>query len=390
MTPKCPTNRLKIAMISLYLPGEEKMGVGYQAHGMANALTDRRHIVTMFSRCRAPEDALYQTTTLPVGSSLTTFRFAWNLRQIDFSGYDIVHAHTDDYFLPRSKRSKASDSDEIEKRKGLNNSVRTEVPRRVRTMHGSCLQEAKHIRGFRARTRMLLLAASEQWAVRTADRTVCVSRNTLRSFPSLPSCQNKVIPNGIDLSVFRPCASTASSQNMGSRTVQQKSDVPSILFVGTYHNRKRGKLLMAIFASEILPALPEAQLWMVTDDAPDAPNVTVTGRIPTSELAELYRKVWLFCLPSSYEGFGVPYLEAMASGTPVVATPNVGAIEVLCEGRYGRIVPEDQLGAAILDLLRDAQERQRLSERGLARAREFDWSRIIDRYEQVYAELLSL
>ncbi len=390
MTSACLPEQLKIAMISLYLPGEEKMGVGYQAHGMANALTDRGHAVTMFSRCRAPEDALYTTTTIPVGSKLTTFRFAWNLRRIDFSSYDIVHAHTDDYFLPRSKRPTATESDESGRRKRIHNSSRVNMPPRVRTMHGSCLQEAKYIRGFRARMRMLLLAAGEQRAVHTADRTVCVSHNTLLSFPSLRAAHNKMIPNGIDLSVFHPLSSTNSAHDSEEAQRLQKTPFPSILFVGTYNNRKRGKLLMNIFASEVLPAQSEAQLWMVTDDAPEAPNVTVTGRIPTAELADLYRKAWVFCLPSSYEGFGVPYLEALASGIPVVATPNVGAREVLCEGRYGRIVPEDQIGAAILDLLQEARERQHLGERGLARAREFDWNCIIDRYEQVYAELLNL
>ena len=60
---------------------------------------------------------------------------------------------------------------------------------------------------------------------------------------------------------------------------------------------------------------------------------------PLERLIELYQQAWLFCLPSSYEGFGVPYIEAMSCGTPVVATPNAGAREVL-EEMAGGTLPE--------------------------------------------------
>src|SRR5581483_8941283 len=123
--------------------------------------------------------------------------------------------------------------------------------------------------------------------------------------------------------------------------------------VGTYKNRKRGHLLMEAFTRQIRPAVPEAELWMVCSDAPAAPGVTVHGRVSEKELAELYSRAWVFCLPSSYEGFGVPYIEAMASGTPVVATPNPGSLEVLDGGRCGVIVDPDELGDALIALLRD-------------------------------------
>ena len=59
--------------------------------------------------------------------------------------------------------------------------------------------------------------------------------------------------------------------------------------------------------------------------------------VDSEKLSELYSAAWIFCLPSSYEGFGRPYVEAMAAGTPVVATPNPGAMEVLENGRFGLI-----------------------------------------------------
>src|SRR5438105_2635136 len=86
-------------MISFYLPSGSKIGSGYQAHYMANALARRGHRVTMFSPCGPSEGAAYDTATVDVGRSLRTFRFAWNLRRVDFAPFDVVHAHGDDYWL---------------------------------------------------------------------------------------------------------------------------------------------------------------------------------------------------------------------------------------------------------------------------------------------------
>lgn len=339
---------LKIAMISLYLPSGSKIGVGYQAHYMANALVRRGHKVSMFSPCPPSEGALYESRQVEVGRSMRTFRFAWNLRREDFTGFDVLHAHTDDYWLWR-RRAQCH----------------------VRTMHGSCLAEAWHIPKAKEKVRMLALAAGEVLSAMVADRTMAVSVNTCRSYPWI----RRVIPNGVDLGAFYPA--------------EEKEPDPTILFVGTYRNRKRGKMLGEIFQELIRPIIPSARLWMVCEDAPDAPGVTVFGRVPLEQLAGLYRRAWVFCLPSSYEGFGVPYIEAMASGTPVAATPNPGAREVLENGKYGVIAEPDILARELVRLLQDPAERQRLTAVGLERALEYRWDRVVDRYENAYREVFS-
>jgi phosphatidylinositol alpha-mannosyltransferase len=351
---------LNIAMISQYLPGGSKIGSGYQAHYMANALCRRGHRVTMFSLCEAGEGSLYKTVIVATERP-RTFRFAWNLRKIDWSGFDVLHAHGDDYCLAGRRK-----------------------PVHVRTMHGSCFAEAAHIPRLFDKLRMTLLGASEVMATLVADHTACVSKNTTAYYPWVKD----VIVNGVDLAAFHPAQAKApcDEKSADSPTVENKY-CPTILFVGTFHNRKRGALLAEAFARTVRPALPEARLWMVCSDAPPADGVTVFGRLPLQELANLYRRSSVFCLPSSYEAFGVPYIEAMASGIPVVATPNVVACEVLDNGRYGVICQPDQLGAALLRLLLDAPERQRLRGLGLERVREYAWERVIERYEAVYAQL---
>jgi phosphatidyl-myo-inositol alpha-mannosyltransferase len=314
---------------------------------MANAMVRRGHRVVMHSPCSKPNDAKYEHVQVDVGSSLRTFRFAWQLKKINFSGFDVFHAHGDDYFLRGGK-----------------------IPIHVRTMHGSCLAEALHVPRIKQKVRMAMLGVSEILATCVADATVCVSENTRHYYPWV----RRVIFNGVDTEQFRPG--------------EGREDKPTILFVGTYHNRKRGRLLMEQFAGVIRPAIPESQLWMVCGDAPAAEGVTAFGTVCVEKLAELYRRAWVFCLPSSYEGFGVPYIEAMASGTPVVATPNVGAREVLEEGKYGVVTDPQRIGEAIVDLLRDEGRRNELSRNGLERSRQYGWDTIIAQYEQLYGELM--
>jgi phosphatidyl-myo-inositol alpha-mannosyltransferase len=340
---------MNIAMISLYLPSQDKCGAGYQAHYMGNAMVQAGHDVTMFSPARRPGDALYEHVQVETGESMRTFGFAWNLRKMDWSGFDVVHAHGDDYWLWRPAGGEAV---------------------HVRTMHGSCLAEALHVPRLKEKVRMAALGVSEVVATGVADRTVCVSENTRRYYPWVKD----VIMNGVDTSAFYPSV--------------EKEAVPTILFVGTYQNRKRGKLLMEAFAEEIRPAMPEAQLWMVCSDAPAAEGVKVWGSVELKTLAELYRRAWVFCLPSTYEGFGVPYIEALASGTPVVATPNVGALEVLGHGKYGMIVEPEKLGGAICGLLQDTATREDMRAVGLERSKMFAWESIVGQYERVYTELM--
>lgn len=335
-------------MTSYYLPSGSKIGVGYQVHALANGLTRRGHDVTVFSDCPASEGALYTTVQVPAPKSLRTFAFAFAVRKLDLSGFDVLHAHGDDYWLWRRR-----------------------VPAHVRTMHGSCFSEAVMIPGLKEKARMVALGLGETLATLVADRTAVVSPHTRRWMPWVRT----VVPNGVDETTFHPGGERFSD--------------PTILFVGTYGNRKRGRLLADAFAADVLPAVPGARLVMVCNDAPEAPGVTVTGRIGEAELAELYRRAWLFCLPSSYEGFGIPYAEALASGTPVVASDNPGARFVLDDGRSGEIVADHDLGRALRRLLQDADYNRAAVARSLDRAPAFHLSRVLDRYEELYGDLLA-
>jgi glycosyltransferase involved in cell wall biosynthesis len=332
---------MKIAMTSYYLPPQDRIGAGYMQHYLANAYVRAGHCVTMFSPVRVKsEDALYDLVTVPVGESNRFFRFARNLRKQDLRTFDVLHTGSESFLLGGKRR-----------------------PYHICTYHGACLAEAIHAKSIKDRVRMVIFAMAEIVQCLVADRNVCVSRDTRRYIP----LAKEVIWNGVDRTQFRPGP--------------PKSAAPSILFVGELDSRKRGRELVEIFRTVIRPAVPNAELWIARDGTPvEVEGVHVFGRVSLEKLIELYQTAWIFCLPSSYEGFGVPYIEAMSSGTPVVATPNAGAKEVLENGKYGRIADLPQLGATLLEILQSDTERERLTNLGLSRAEDFDWQRIVELY----------
>lgn len=333
-------------MISYYLPSGSKIGVGYQVDALARELVHRGHHVDVFSECPPVPGAPYGHRHIELTGAMRTFRFALRLRKVDFSGYDVLHAHGDDYWLWR-RRTRAH----------------------VRTLHGSCFEEALRIRGAKERLRMFALGWTEVLASLVADVTVAVSPATRRWTPWV----RQVIPNGINLAEYRPDTS-------------RRVDHPVVLFVGTWNGRKRGAELADSFATQVRPVLPDAELWMVSEDVPTdvGPGIKSLGRLSDEQLADAYRQAWVFCLPSAYEGFGIPYVEAMASGLPVVATSNVGARYVTDEGAVGVLSDLNGIGKALVRLLSSAQQREALTSAGLARAQDFSIVNVADEYERIY------
>jgi len=312
--------------------------------------------VTVLSHDPAPENALYRVALVPTTSPIAghqsaPFTFPFQVAKQDFSGFNVIHAQGDEQMI--SRRS----------------------PPVVRTMHGSALAEAIH-NGWRQCSPKrffmhLYFYVAELVADLRADAVIAVSRDTSRYYPKVYG----VIPNGVDLEHY--------STLQGEKTTQ-----PTILFVGELDSRKRGRLLLDSFRERVRRLLTDAELWLVCPEKVEGEGIRWLGNVNGEVLARLYREAWVFCLPSSYEGFGRPYIEAMAAGTPVVATPNAGAMEILDNGRFGLIVSEEHLGETLVKLLTDADLRERLSKSGLDRATVYSWERVAEQYEHVYENVL--
>lgn len=338
---------MKIAMTHVDLPNESRGGVAFQAHYLANALVDRGHSVTMFTFSPIYADCRYQVHQYlipPQLRRLKAFVFAARLSGTNFSEFDLIHTHGDNYLLWGRHPQ-------------------------VRTFHGSARDEAISAVRLRRRIYQTVLAGLEPIAAGMADVNVGVSQATQARIPAVST----LIPCGVDTTQFSPAC---------------KSDQPSILFVGTVAGRKRGQLLSSVFTQEVRAQFPNAELWAVTDRPLTGAGIVNFGKVSLETLCSLYQQAWIFCLPSTYEGFGVPYIEAMAAGTAVVATPNPGAQEVLCGGEYGMIVEETGLGEQINHLLGNTELRQAFAKKGLLRAQEFSWNSIALQYETLYQDLL--
>jgi glycosyltransferase involved in cell wall biosynthesis len=345
--------------VQRFLPPASRGGVGHFTHGLARTLVERGHAVTVFSDDSKPADARYECMTLLDGAAgrvqrrLAPLTFPFRVARCDFSGFDLIHAQGDDQWIPRGS-----------------------APPVVRTLHGSSLSEAMANGWRRASPKHFLLHLyfylGEYVAHHRADAVAAVSRGAERHFAR----QLDVVPNAIDLERFAP-------QGRG------KSRVPAILFVGALASRKRGHLLLKAVQKWVRPEVPDVQVWIVGPDRIQESWVECFGEVDDDRLAELYETAWVLCLPSSYEGFGRPYLEAMAAGTAVVATPNPGALDVLDNGRYGLIVQDRDLGPALCRLLVDHEERAHYARVGLTRVKEYAWGRVADRYEQIYERVLS-
>jgi glycosyltransferase involved in cell wall biosynthesis len=117
-------------------------------------------------------------------------------------------------------------------------------------------------------------------------------------------------------------------------------------------------------------------------------HVRFLGFVPDDTLAALYRLATVFVFPSLYEGFGLPPLEAMASGTPVVTSNTSSLPEVVGDAA---VLVDPYSSASIADgmqqVLGDDTLRKAMSARGRARAREFSWESSVGRIRDIYVEV---
>jgi glycosyltransferase involved in cell wall biosynthesis len=236
-------------------------------------------------------------------------------------------------------------------------------------------------------------------SVRRAERVIAVSQRTASDAVRLlgvDPARVRVVPEAAAPG-FRP-RDAAAFQFVAQRL--RLDERPYVLFVGTLEPRKNVPLLLDAFAQ--VQAGLDAQLLVVGGrgwlDEPifaalarlglgDA--VRFLGGLDQDDLAALYSHAGVLVLPSVYEGFGLPVLEAMACGAPVVCS-NAGPLPEVAGDAAVLLAPDDagQWAQAILSVMTDARLADDLRQRGFARAATFSWERAAVATRDVYREAL--
>jgi glycosyltransferase involved in cell wall biosynthesis len=210
--------------------------------------------------------------------------------------------------------------------------------------------------------------------LRAARRIIAVSDFTRRELVELlhvPDEQVRVVPNGVD-DEFTPEGARAEGDY--------------VLAVGTLEPRKNlARLVEAARRRDVELRVVGARGW--GDVEVSGNGVRWLGEVSDAELAQLYRGALCVAYPSLYEGFGIPVLEAMACGTPVVTSRGT-AMEEVADGAAVLVDARDPVDIAA-GIERATAERDVLVQRGLERARAFHWDAVADQTIAVYREAVA-
>jgi glycosyltransferase involved in cell wall biosynthesis len=191
---------------------------------------------------------------------------------------------------------------------------------------------------------------------------------------------------------FRPLAEEGERAELSQRYGLQCAYV---LCVGTIEPRKNLVAAIRAFSRVASGLNPGLELvlggsvgWMAAETLEAAreagERVRLIGRVPEGDLAKLYRQAEALLYPSHYEGFGLPPLEAMACGTPVVVARNSSLPEAVGEAGVYCDTDEGSIGDALERVLTDSALRQRLRRLGPERAGRFTWERAAAEVRSLY------
>lgn len=238
-------------------------------------------------------------------------------------------------------------------------------------------------------------------SIRRADRVVAPSssvRAELVEYFDVPEDEVTVISPAVDTMRFRP----RSEHEVRGVAQTYGLDTPYILYTGTLEPRKN--IVGLLNAYEALPPALRERFQLVLAGGKgwlDAPirqrleelaglPIVTTGYVPDADLPAIYSGADLFVYPSFYEGFGMPPLEAMACGVPVITGDSSSLPEVVGDAAI-KVAPADTnaLSEAMELALGDTALAGRMREQGLRQAQRFTWAGSAQRLDALVGELLA-
>jgi len=264
--------------------------------------------------------------------------------------------------------------------------VRRGKMKTVVTIHGL---EYEYLPEYYQFPQKLYLNKSTEYAVKKADRLIAVSKWVKQELVERLGADKrkiKMVYEGVSSRLVGAKKGRFSSQYM--RQIRHKYGLEKqyILFVGTIQPRKNIERLIEAFSrledKEVQLVIGGKKGWMY-EEVYKAPKkwgvekrVRFTGRIAEADLAGVYKGASLFCWPSLMEGFGLPILEAMLMGIPVI-TSNRGALAEIAGEAALEVDPENvrELAKAMELVLKNQDLREGLVEKGYGRVKQFSWQK---------------
>jgi glycosyltransferase involved in cell wall biosynthesis len=348
---------MKVLFLHRDLPPDTYAGVAIQVHRLANALADLGHAVSVHTHSARPADARYAVLPIRLPGLETALRLAPFLkrlwyplwyRTLPFEGFDVVHIHGDGGFLRYRGNF-------------------------VRTFYGTAALEYRHAANLKGRLAQGLSYWMERREARRCRLTVGISPHVAAHLPGIDRVIPCMLPGPPDAA---PAGKTA---------------FPSLVYLGSRKSRKRGELALSIWRG-LRARLPDLRLTYVGPPAEigqlesggEYRGVDFRTRLGQDELLELYRESWIYLCLSSYEGFGVGIIEAMACSCVVVTTPHPGSEYLVKDGETGVVAPPDKAEGLIAEILLDGKARSEIAKRARDSARRFAPAAVASAYLDLY------
>lgn len=381
---------MKICLLSKMFPPIHG-GSAMYAYEMANALGKRGHDVHVYTQSKGDTISSFEVEANVSIYKLTrarrylvtfeTLNYSIRVRSVvDFDDYDVIHGT----LMPASTI-------------GLSDQLTFDTPM-VLTSHSFALSEVFAHSPEKPADYLLkyvfhpMNVVMDNIAGRGANRIIAISeemRGQLTTYYRLDEASVTRISHGVDTERYRP---------RDQRHEAVSGDKLTLLFVGRLISRKGADIAVESLAAaggdiELLVAGTgrlEADLKQLARDRGIADCVHFLGYVPDKELPVLYSSVDATMFTSNYEGFGLVFLESLASGTPVIATPVGGVPDIVEDGKTGFICTgnPDDMAKRIEELAKSPEKLAAMSGNAREEVNGRDWSDVAARVEEVYESVV--
>ncbi len=348
---------MKILFLHRDLPPDTFTGVATQVHRLANALIDLGHDVSVHTHTLRPVNARYRVLPIDLPCLRAALRLAPFLKRLWYplwyrglamEGYDAVHIHGDGGFIRYRGNF-------------------------VRTFYGTAALEFRHARTLKGKLAQSLSYWMERREARRCRLTVGISPHVAAHLP------------GVDRVI--PCMLPGQPDPVA----WAKTPYPSLIYLGSHRSRKRGEAALEIFRG-LRESFPELRLNYVGPEQEveslkarsGFEGVRFHARIPQETLTALYRESWIYLCLSSYEGFGVGIIEAMACSCVVVTSPHPGSEYLVRDGDTGIVRPLEGIAAMLGRIMRDEKSRNEIANKAREFSRRFSPAVVAAAYADLY------